>query len=87
MRRGRGVTLTSSATLQDRLHQEARLARVPVVRAVFDRLRDEGIPVCVSGSGPSLLAFEGEHPVPHPGDGWRVLRVPVRLTGVEVAED
>jgi homoserine kinase len=73
--------------LQDRLHQEARLARVPVVRAVFDRLRDEGIPVCVSGSGPSLLAFEGEHPVPDPGDGWRVLRVPVRLTGVEVAED
>jgi len=74
--------------LQDRLHQEARLARVPVVRAVFDRLRDEGIPVCVSGSGPSLLAFEGEHhPVPDPGDGWRVLRVPVRPTGVEVVED
>jgi homoserine kinase len=74
--------------LQDRLHQDARLARVPVARALFERLRDEGIPVCVSGSGPSLLAFEGEHhPVPDPGDGWRVLRVPVRLTGVEVVED
>jgi homoserine kinase len=76
-----------SAALQDRLHQDARLDRVPVARALFDRLREEGIPVCVSGSGPSLLAFEAEgRPVPDPGDGWKVLRVPVRPTGVEIVE-
>jgi len=42
--------------------------------------------VCVSGSGPSLLAFERDrYPVPGPGEGWRVLRVPVRATGVEIS--
>ena len=44
--------------LQDRLHQDARLALVPAVRDVFDELRAGDIPVCVSGAGPSLLAFE-----------------------------
>jgi homoserine kinase len=74
--------------LQDRLHQDARLDRVPVARALFDRLREEGIPVCVSGSGPSLLAFEDERSrVPDPGVGWRVLRVPVRVTGAEIVDD
>jgi homoserine kinase len=73
--------------LQDRLHQDARLTRVPDVRIVFDGLRDAGIPVCVSGSGPTLLAFESDdRPVPQPGEGWRVLRVPVRSTGVEILQ-
>jgi hypothetical protein len=41
----------------------------------------------VSGSGPTLLAFERAGlPVPDPGEGWRVLRVPVRPTGVEILE-
>jgi hypothetical protein len=43
--------------------------------------------VCVSGSGPALLAFELEGvEVPGPGDGWRVLRLPVRPAGVEIVE-
>jgi homoserine kinase len=72
--------------LHDRLHQPARLALVPEVREVFEEL-DRTQPVCVSGSGPSLLAFEREDgSVPDPGEGWRVLRVPVRATGVEVLE-
>jgi homoserine kinase len=75
------------SAMRDRLHQDARLALAPAVRALFERLRDDGVPVCVSGSGPSLLAFdlEGET-VPDPGPGWRVLRVPVRSSGVEVFE-
>lgn len=74
--------------LRDRLHEDVRLSFVPEVREMMDRLRRAQVPVCVSGSGPSLLAFErASHPVPDPGEGWRVLRVPVRLSGVEILED
>jgi len=70
--------------LQDRLHQRARLALLPSVEPVFQRLWDEGLAVCVSGAGPSLLAFEQEgRTVPDIGPGWRILRVPP-ATGVEV---
>lgn len=73
--------------MRDRIHQDARLALFPDVREVFDRLQAGNVPVCVSGSGPSLLAFERDrYPVPEPGEGWRVLRVPVRASGVEVSE-
>jgi homoserine kinase len=71
--------------LDDRLHQDARLTLAPTVRDVFRRLRGDGYAVCLSGSGPSLLAFEtDDRRIPDPDDGWRVLRVPVRATGVEV---
>jgi homoserine kinase len=73
--------------MRDRLHQDARLGLVPPVRAMFERLQSANVPVCVSGSGPALLAFELDTAsVPDPGEGWRVLRVPVRPTGVEVVE-
>jgi homoserine kinase len=71
--------------LRDRLHEEVRLGLVPPAREVFEEVRRAGIPVCVSGSGPSLLAFEREGAaLPDPGEGWRVLRLPVRPAGVEV---
>lgn len=71
--------------LQDRLHQRARLALLPSVEPVFERLWDEGFAVCISGAGPSLLAFEQEgRTVPDIGPGWRILRVPPRATGAEV---
>jgi homoserine kinase len=71
--------------LGDRLHERARLALAPEVAAVFERLRSIGVPVCVSGSGPSLLAFQRDDvEVPDPGEGWRVLRVAVRRAGVEI---
>jgi homoserine kinase len=74
-----------AAALRDRLHEEVRLALVPPVREVVEEARRAGVPVCVSGSGPSLLAFEREGAVlPDPGEGWRVLRLPVRSAGVEV---
>ena len=72
--------------LQDRLHQDARLALVPAARDLFLELRTADIPVCVSGAGPSLLAFEVEgRTVPDPGDGWTVLRPGVRVAGYEVS--
>jgi len=84
------VALTSqpellAASLSDRLHQDVRLAFVPTVRAVFDRLQGLGVPVCVSGAGPTLLAFElPERPVPDPGEGWRRLPLAVAASGVQV---
>jgi homoserine kinase len=73
--------------LEDRLHQDARLATLPAVRERFDELRAIGVPVCVSGAGPSLLAFElPGRTVPDPGEGWRVLRPGIRMQGAKVAE-
>jgi homoserine kinase len=73
------------SAMRDRLHEDARLDLVPEVRATFDALRGNGVAVCVSGSGPTLLAFDDGHaPIPDPGDGWRVLRVGIRSTGVEI---
>ena len=73
--------------MRDRLHEDVRLALVPEVRATFDRLREAGLAVCVSGSGPALLAFEREDVVtPDPDEGWTVLRVPVRASGVDIRE-
>jgi homoserine kinase len=61
--------------LEDRLHQSRRLPLVPASRALFEDLRQAGIPVCVAGAGPSLLAFEAEgRDLPELGPGWRVLR-------------
>jgi len=73
--------------MRDRLHQAARLALVPEVEEVYNAVRDEGIAVCVSGSGPTLLAFETDgRELPELGDGWSVLRVGVRATGFEVVD-
>jgi homoserine kinase len=86
------VALTSEPgllgrALDDRLHQAVRLAFVPDVGEVFERLRADGVPVCVSGAGPTLLAFDApDRPVPDPGIGWRTLRLRVAQTGVEVTE-
>jgi homoserine kinase len=74
--------------LDDRLHQGARLAGVPDIAAAFSALRDAAVAVCVSGSGPTLLAFEGPGlpDVPDLGAGWDVLRLAVRPTGAEIID-
>ena len=73
--------------LDDRLHQAVRLALVPAVRALFQELRAASVPVCVSGAGPTLLAFETEgQKVADPGEGWRLIRVAPRRIGVEILE-
>ncbi|HEX2029963.1 MAG TPA: homoserine kinase [Actinomycetota bacterium] len=64
--------------LEDRLHQPRRLPLVPSSRAVFEELRSAGVPVCVAGSGPSLVGFEvGGAAVPELGPRWRAIRVEV----------
>jgi homoserine kinase len=86
------VALTSepallTQTLGDRLHQHARLSLVPSVSALFEQLRAAGVPVCVSGAGPTLLVFELDGArLPDPGEGWQVLRLDVAGTGVEIVE-
>jgi homoserine kinase len=76
-----------SQALRDRLHQDTRLALVPEVRDVFGRTWDANVPVCVSGSGPTLLAFDSDaYPVPDPGEGWRVVRTSVRAAGAELLD-
>ncbi len=75
------------SALEDRLHQDRRLALVPEVRSMFEAVRAANVPVCVSGAGPSLLAFELDgRPVLEPGEGWTVIRPPVRATGFQVLE-
>jgi homoserine kinase len=71
--------------LQDHLHQEVRLQHMPAARAQFDRLREAGVPVCVSGAGPSLLAFDdGSGGIPDPGPRWRILRQGIASSGAWV---
>jgi homoserine kinase len=73
--------------LGDRVHERQRLSLVPDVGAVFERLRAAGVAVCVSGSGPTLLAFEaGSGRIDDLGPGWRVERLSVRRSGLELLE-
>jgi homoserine kinase len=73
--------------LRDRLHQAARLELAPESADLFEDLRKAHIPVCVSGAGPSLLAFPlddaevPEHLLP---PGWRAMPVAVRSEGFSV---
>lgn len=73
--------------LDDRLHQSVRLPLVPGAHDVFVRLRAMGVPVCLSGAGPSLVAFESDEiPVPDLDDDWAVLRLETDLRGAVVSE-
>jgi homoserine kinase len=77
-----------TAALEDRLHQARRLPLVPAARAAFEDLREAGVPTCVAGAGPSLLAFEADdRRVPELGPGWRVLRLQVASAGADVREE
>jgi homoserine kinase len=72
--------------VEDRIHQARRLALAPASRALFQDLREAGVPVCVAGAGPSLLAFETDaSAIPELGPGWRILR-PSFAQGAELKE-
>jgi homoserine kinase len=74
-----------ATALEDRLHQPRRLPLVPAARAVFEDLRQAGVPVCVAGAGPTLLAFEVEEDsIPNLGPTWRVLRLNPAPSGATV---
>jgi len=68
--------------LEDRLHQAYRFPLIPAARALFQDLRETGFPVCLAGSGPSLLVFEQDgRVVPDLGPGWRILRPEIDRRG------
>jgi homoserine kinase len=72
--------------MADRLHQRRRLTLAPGAAAMFDWIASQGIPVCVAGSGPSLLVFEEEgRTVPEPPKGWRVLRLGIAKSGATLS--
>jgi len=81
------------AALVDRLHEDARLAAIPDVAEVIGELRRAHVPVCVSGAGPSLLAFERDDRPPltleaiGAPSSWRILRPGVRPKGFHVEID
>jgi homoserine kinase len=76
--------------LVDRLHEDVRLSALPEVAAVADELRRSHVPFCLSGSGPSLLAFERDDRPPLSLESatappsWRIFRPGVRSRGFEV---
>lgn len=76
-----------AVALEDRLHQPRRLPLVPKARSLFQDLREAGLPVCVAGSGPTLLAFEQDgQRVWDLGPGWRVLRPAIATQGASVED-
>jgi homoserine kinase len=71
--------------LQDRLHEDARGALMPGSAKLLSELRTRQVPACLSGAGPSVLAFEREgRSAGDPPDGWRAIKPGVRASGVEV---
>jgi len=71
--------------LQDRLHEDPRAGLVPESASLLAELRHREIPACLSGAGPSLLAFErAGHAVADLPDGWRAIRPGVRAKGFEL---
>jgi homoserine kinase len=75
-----------SAGIQDMIHEGARFALLPETLRVALLVHDAGVAACLSGAGPSLLAFEvDDRVVPADlGEGWEVRRPGIRATGVEV---
>jgi homoserine kinase len=78
--------------LRDRLHERVRIGLVPALVEVVDDLRRRNVPVCVSGAGPTLLAFPLDD-APELTElaldllaGWRVLPLDVRSLGFEVLD-
>jgi homoserine kinase len=76
-----------SAAIEDMIHEQARFALLPETKRVALLLQDSGVTACLSGAGPSLLAFEvDDRDVPDElGEGWEVWRPGIRAGGVEVS--
>jgi homoserine kinase len=71
--------------LHDRLHEDARASLMPRSAEVLGELRRANVPACLSGAGPTVLAFERDgHAMPDPPAGWRVMRPGIRRAGVEI---
>jgi len=68
---------------EDRLHQSYRAPGLPETAALLHDLREKRVPACVSGAGPSVLAFappEGIDPPP----GWCARSLSCSVTGARI---
>lgn len=80
------------SALRDRLHEEARALLMPESADLLEHLRGREIAACLSGAGPSILAFptEGQSVADLPR-GWRSISPGVNGGGsameIEVVEE
>ncbi|MEP6697444.1 MAG: homoserine kinase [Pseudonocardiales bacterium] len=74
------------AATQDRLHQGVRAVVMPRTGALLDKLRADGRPAVLSGSGPAVLVLHdgGADLSSYAGKTWQVLRLAVDGTGATV---
>lgn len=68
---------------EDRLHQNYRAPGMPETAAVLQQLRLAGVPACVSGAGPSVLAFAPVDRVSTP-PGWYARSVAWSASGARI---
>ncbi len=68
---------------EDRLHQEARAPAMPRTAALVRKLRADGVPAVLSGSGPTVLALcgPGADLSSYAGKVWQVVPLTVDLQG------
>jgi homoserine kinase len=74
------------AATEDRLHQESRLAVMPRTAGLIGKLRADGLPAVLSGSGPTVLVLAdgGADLASYAGRVWQVLRLAVDGGGATV---
>lgn len=72
--------LLLSAT-RDRLHQEQRRPVYPRAMALVDELRANLVPACISGAGPSVLAFSIDGAAVPRVEHWETLQPGFHLPG------
>jgi homoserine kinase len=92
---GRAALLMAAATgrsdllfaaTEDRLHQDARTAVMPRTAALLAKLRADGIPAVLSGSGPTVLVLAGGAAdlASYAGKTWELRHLDVDAAGAAV---
>ena len=68
---------------EDRLHQPYRAPGMPATGELLHRLREQGVPACVSGAGPSVLALAPVDGI-QPPSGWCARSLSWSETGARI---
>jgi homoserine kinase len=68
---------------EDRLHQPYRAPGMPETAALLARLREQHVPACVSGAGPTVLAFAPPEDI-DPPPGWCARSLSWSRTGARI---
>jgi homoserine kinase len=73
------------SALRDRLHEDARAMLMPETATLLASLRDREIAACLSGAGPSIIAFPGrDQRLPDLSEGWRSISPGVNRRGMNL---